>query len=515
MSLENDNKELSQQIKQDLKLSVLSGPLTTIIPILSYAFLYPIILIRTNIEVLGLWSLYVTTASFFTVADFGFSQHFIREASKEKTSDALDTIKFELFSARRFYLILGFLITLTILALNAFLFISTDKIYPSSGLLFSALVIVSGAIIQMISSLDSAILSARADNYFVRLIRSVSPLFTYGIAVAGALLSYPIEGFAIGFFISNIFLVIVFQLRLRFKHKDWHSIRISASIVESLKSIKVLWQKTWQLYSVSVGMLIRQPIVRYVIAITLGLSSVGAFDIAMRVTTALRDLVAAGFNPLYPSLSYFYRKNDRDKIIRVIRISLFILIPFGVISTILLTSYSELLYKIWLKEIPPETISATFILVLWQFMTLINVPFWHLLLASHNEKIAAISIWVHTLSILLIIPFEVFGIHFTIYSLLVYWTLTAVLTQFLIYYFVEKKMSMFWIVFKNKQMIAILSLNLIYLIIIAISGLLFQENWLLEKFNIGILYFDRLVLTLIAIIVLSPFYIKILKQNNE
>lgn len=512
MSLENDNKQLSQQIKQDLKLSVLSGPLTTIIPILSYAFLYPIILIRTNIEVLGLWSLFVTTASFFTVADFGFSQHFIREASKEKTSDALDIIKLELFSARRFYLIMGLLLIIILFALSGIIFDSSEKIYPSSGLLFSALVIVAGAIIQLISSLDSSILSARADNYFVRLIRSISPLFTYNIAVAGALLSYPIEGFAIGFFISNVFLVIVYQSRLRYKHKDWHAIKISVTISESLKSIKVLWQKTWQLYSVSLGMLIRQPIVRYVIALTLGLSSAGTFDIAMRVTTTLRDLVASGFNPLYPSLSFFYKENYRDKIIRVIRTSLIILIPFGVISTVLLISYSALLYKIWLKEIPAETLSATYILMIWQFMTLVNVPFWYLLLASHNEKIAAISIWAHTIYILMIVPLEIIGIKFTISSLLVYWTLTAVLTQLLIYYFVEKKMSLFWLVFKNKQMLVIITINIIYIIIIVISGKLFQGSWNIEALNIGIPYPERLVLTLLLLIVLSPFYFKILKQ---
>ena len=515
MSLEKDNKELSQQIKQDLKLSVLSGPLTTIIPILSYAFLYPIILTRTNIEVLGLWSLFVTTASFFTVADFGFSQHFIREASKEKTGNVLNIIKSELTSAKSLYLILGLLVPIIILALNEVLFISNEKIYSPSGLLFSALTIVAGAIIQLISSLDAAILAARVDNYFVRLIRSISPLFTYGFAVAGAILNYSIEGFAIGFFISNIFLLTVYQLRLRAKHKEWSLIRISGSFKKSFGSIWALLQKTWKLYSVSVGMLIRQPIVRYVIAIILGLSSAGAFDIAMRVTTTVRDLGAAGFNPLYPSLSYFHRKNDREKIIRVIRISLFILIPFGVISSILLVSYSDVIYKIWLKEIPPETLAATYILVIWQFITLLNVPFWYLLLAAHKENIAAVSIWVHTLSILLIIPLAIVVFNFTIYSLLIYWTLTAVLTQILIYYFIEKKMSLFWIIFKSKQMFFIIAISIMYLITVFISGNIFPVSWNLLDFNIGIPHLDRILLTLLTLIILSPFYIKIFKRYRD
>jgi len=154
-------------------------------------------------------------------------------------------------------------------------------------------------------------------------------------------------------------------------------------------------------------------------------------------------------------------------------------------------------------------------LMVWQFMTLINIPFWHLLLASHNEKIAAISIWVHTVAILLIIPFEVLGIHFTIYFLLVYWTLTAVLTQFLIYYFVEKKISLFNVIFKNKQMIIIIVINIFYVVIVGISGKLFREIWIIEEFNFSIPYPDRLLLTLILIILLLPYCLKIFKQYKE
>ncbi len=98
----DEEKRRSYWVKRDLKLSVLTGPLTFIVPVLSYLFLYPIILSRSSLEVLGIWSLYVTTVSFFTVADIGFSQHLIREAGADREEEILIKLKKELISAKRF-----------------------------------------------------------------------------------------------------------------------------------------------------------------------------------------------------------------------------------------------------------------------------------------------------------------------------------------------------------------------------------------------------------------------------
>ncbi len=95
MSGSDEEKRRSSQVKRDLKLSILTGPLTFIVPVLSYLFLYPIILSRSSLEVLGIWSLYVTTVSFFTVADIGFSQHLIREAGTDRDEEILIKLKKE------------------------------------------------------------------------------------------------------------------------------------------------------------------------------------------------------------------------------------------------------------------------------------------------------------------------------------------------------------------------------------------------------------------------------------
>lgn len=506
MSGNDEEKRRSESVKRDLKLSVLTGPLTFVVPVLSYLFLYPIILSRSSLGVLGIWSLYVTTVSFFTVADIGFSQHLIREAGADREEEILIELKKELLTARRFYLLLGVGGIAIVFLLRNSLFTYTENDYSPSALFYSALILVIGTILQLISSLDAAILSARADNYYVKLIRSVSLIFTYGVAIIGALIYLPIEGFAVGFLFANSFLLFIYYIRIKKKHTAWSKISVTLTLKETSATLKGLCKQGWQLYSVSLGMILRQPVIRYVIVLIMGLPAVGIFDIAMRVTTTSRDVITSGFASLYPTFSYYYRNKERDKLIEIITISLMLLIPVGAVSCVILVFFSEPIYSIWLGDFPVGIISATIILVVWQFITIMNVPFWYLLQASHHEKIAAIAIWIHTASVLLLIPLAFTGINVSLDQLLIYWTVTSMLTQVYIYFFVESKLSMFWIVFKNRRLIIVFLTSILFFAAILLAGLVIS-------FKVAELLIPALVMTALFILSLLPFYIPILKRS--
>lgn len=494
----------ANEITHDLKLSVLTGPVTFIVPVVSYLFLYPIILSNSNLEILGIWSLYLTTFAFFMVADLGFSQHFIREAGKDRDENVLNTLKVELISANRFYILLGLagMIFITIFRNN--LFGSVKDIYSITGLYVSALILVLSSTLQLVSSLNAAVLSARADNYYVKLVKSISPIFTYSFAIVGALIKLPIEGFAVGSLISNSFLILIYRIRIKSKHQNWHLVRIRLSINQTFHTLKDLLKKGWKLYSVSVGLLLRQPVLRYVIAFSLGLPLAGIFDIAMRITSTSREIMSSGFGSLYPSLSYFFRNNDRGKILEIIRKSLMILLPIGFVITAILIYNAGFIYKLWLGKIPAGSVSAIGILAIWQLMTILNIPFWFLLQAAHQEKIAAIAIWAHTIFILLLIPAKVIRIGFSLDQLLIYWTTAAIFTQVLIYIFVEKKLSLFFEVFKDSVLVKIILFTMVYFCIQVISQNIFREF-----FNPQIL---SLLLVIIFLMVLLPHFLPMIRK---
>ncbi len=508
MTNSDEEKNGAERVKQDLKLSVLTGPLTFIVPVLSYLFLYPIILSRSSIEVLGIWSLYVTTASFFTIADVGFSQHFMREAGVDCKGEILSKLRKEFHSAKLFYLVIGLFGLIIIFLIKDILFASAENIYSPANMFYSAIILLIGTTLQLLSSLEAAILSARADNYFVKLLKSVSPLFTYGIAIIGALISSPIEGFAVGFLMANLFLLIVYSLRIRIKHNEWKQIKVGLTLRETLAQLKGLFTKGWMLYSVSLGMILRQPILRYVVAFVLGLPAAGVLDIAMRLTATLRDFITSGFASLYPSFSYFYRNNKKENLIEILKISLMLLIPVGAVSLIILIFFNEFIYQVWLSDFPAGIISATIILAVWQFITIINVPFWYLLQASRLEKIAAISIWAHTILIFLMVPFTFSGFDVTLNQLLIYWTATALLTQFLIYYYTETKLAMLWIVVKDNRFKVIFLNSLLFIGINILVGVIFS-------FKVGDILYSAIIITVLFIASLSPYYITILKKSLE
>ena len=139
-----------------------------------------------------------------------------------------------------------------------------------------------------------------------------------------------------------------------------------------------------------------------------------------------------------------------------------ILIPVGFVIAVVLIYYSGFIYMLWLHEVPDGSISATTILAVWQLITIMNIPFWLLLQAAHHEKIAAIAIWAHTLFIVFLVPLKVFGVSITFNQLLLYWTITALFTQALIYTFVEKKLSIFWEVFKDGILIKMIITSIMF-----------------------------------------------------
>jgi O-antigen/teichoic acid export membrane protein len=217
------------------------------------------------------------------------------------------------------------------------------------------------------------------------------------------------------------------------------------------------------------------------IAATAGLPQVAIFDLAMRVTQTARDAIAAGFGVLYPSFAILVRKHQQDAIVEIIQVSLMILISAGALSLGLVIALADPILSLWLGSYPKDLEPSIVILASWQMLTLFNVPFWYLLMASGNERIAAYSIWAHTISLLLIVPASsLFDID-TI-GLLIYWSVTSVLTQLLIFYFVEAWLGLFWEPLKSLRLRLAMILAVVFLVNCYLASQLIADSNLLVTF---------------------------------
>ena len=102
------------RMHRDNWLSVLIGPLKFIVPTLSYLVLYPLMISRTSIEVVGLWSLFATIISFIGMTDIGFSQLLIRDAGPDRSQHYSNVYADYITAQRCYILILLVLITIFI-----------------------------------------------------------------------------------------------------------------------------------------------------------------------------------------------------------------------------------------------------------------------------------------------------------------------------------------------------------------------------------------------------------------
>lgn len=428
------------KLNRDVKFSVLLGPFRILVPAVGYAILYPLLLKYSSLKVVGIWSLISSLVYIASLGDVGFSQLLTRDAiDKGATSGEIWS---DYYAATRFYLLLTVLLLVCILVLS----IGFDSLLPVNEtkipFVLILLTVVVGAGLQLINKLDGAILAAKHDFYTVQYVGILSQLFLFIPAIVGAIGHVPLEGLAFGTFISSLFSWYVVKRRVPTVFPEF-STRFVPSWPESLRHLFLQISRGRHFYAISLAMLVRIPLTRVVIAGSAGLEGVAVFDIAMRVTQAIRDVVASGLGVLFPAFSKLFRDSELDKLIQIARKSLISLIAVGGVSLTSFVLLADWFFKLWLGNVPDFVVVTSLILAGWQLIALLNVPFWFILLATGQERVASLSIWCHTLLMLLAAPvFHYF--HGSVDQVAIYWTLSSLITQALIYYHVQRAHKVFW-----------------------------------------------------------------------
>ncbi len=454
-------------VHRDIFRSVLVGPLKFVVPVAGYFVLYPLMLDRAGIAVLGVWSLLTTLTSYISMADVGFSLLLTREAGRDLTREALVETRRDYVVARRVY-------AATVLVILAGLAIAGDSpfrmlesYYAPSALAYATALLVLGAALQVTSRLDAAVLSARNDNYGVQMVLAVTPVFPFAASVVGTLLGVPIEGLAVGSLLSGGAQLAIFRWRLKRHHREWTDVQVSVAARETCARVLSLVRRGWHFYAISIGFILREPVFRLILGTALGPPAVGVYDIAMRVTRMIRDVVASGFTSLYPGLAYFHRNARHDEAARLIQVSLLALLAIGAGGLGLLLLFGDIVYALWLGQVPEGVLTATHILVAASVITLANVPFWYLLQASGNERFGAAALWLQTAGVLLLVPLSAI-LDLTLVGMMVYWVATEFVMLLMICWFAESRLNLFaTVVFKPRT-----------LLLVSVAGAFLAAAWI-------------------------------------
>ena len=230
----------------------------------------------------------------------------------------------------------------------------------------------------------------------------------------------------------------------------------------------------WLLYAASLGIMLRDPILRYSIGLSIGLDAVAIYEVAMRLGRIGRDIVTAGFSALYASFAVLIRQQETQELREITGNAMLLLCLFGgglIGGTFL---FAPTLLQFWLGDIATQMVEPTRIVCAWAAVTLLNTPFWYQLLAGQSERHAARAIWLHTLSVALIVPAALW-MDFGLNSVLLYWLAGSILTQVYLFYYAEK---LYGLVIATFSSVAIATVIIVQLLSVAILLALISQGTL-------------------------------------
>ena len=466
-----------QLVRRDLKLSYLVAPLRAVVPIIGYLAVYPLILSHYSVTVLGLWSLLAIVPMAFSSIDFGFSLILTREAGS-RNSEELGNVYRNYRAARKFFFMVG-----PIVLLIAFLFSlsieSQAHDYHKFGIETAMIVMTLAVILQRLAALDLAVLNGFGDNYFVHLVAGCTPVLFFGMGLSGILVGFPLEGLSMGFLASILSGWLAYRWRLAIKHDDWVKIRLEKRSPTRLHEVFSLMKDGVYLYLASLGMVLRDPVLRYTIGFLLGLEAVAVFEVAMRVGRTGRDIVSSGFSTLYSSFSILIRGRERDEMEIITKRAMLLLCVTGggLLGGIFIVA--PVLLEIWLGNIGETMVTPTRIVCAWATLTLFNTPFWYQLMAGGAEKHAARAIWLHSISVLALLPLGLW-ITLTLNEILLFWLAGSIATQIYLYIQAERQFHLVIATFRTPHIaIAISALVFTVAALITLTDI-YALSWLLS-----------------------------------
>jgi O-antigen/teichoic acid export membrane protein len=416
---------------QDLFRSILIGPGRLLIPALGYLFLYRVIIQNYGLRTFGLWSVFAAIMSYATLLDLGFSQILMRDGHKR--GDGQSDLRVDYWITIFFYVgtfsvcVVVFLSVVMIFRLDLRF---DDVSYGHARVTLLILAVGLAATIKLIARSNYSILALFDLNYVAMIWQVLGQIATLSIAIILAVMGFPLEGIVFGFLVASTIELIGAAKKIK-SISRWQDITFSLKWGAVAGQMKQLVWRGRYLYLSSLGGAVREPAFRLLLATNFGLAAVGVYDIALRLTKTVREIIGSGFSATFPLFARLIKEKRLFELKQQINWAMEVVVTLGTIAIASLIALQLPLYVLWIGEAPKQLLEITVYLALWYWVTLFNIPFWYAALASHLDRYAALSLWLHTAMILgLFVIVPMFNL--SVVTAVKYWFFSSLVTQFLI-----------------------------------------------------------------------------------
>lgn len=433
---------MTELLHRDIRRSSIYGAAQILVGVVTYAVLYPLILEKSGLEVVGLWSLAMAMSAYMTLSDVGFSITLTRKISSAGTRDEAASFYGDYLTSVRFYV--GVFIGLSLMWLLA-QSVCSDMLplfYGRLALVWTILLLILATGVQLVAQLNGAVLAGIHETFYIKKVGCFLPVCRLVIGGLGAYWARPLEGIVLAILFENLLSCLLFHWRIKKVFPQWGR---AGSYPQGR-----YWRRLWRLmrdgrdiYLISLGNMFREPVFRAMIVYILGFAAAGLYDIAKRVPDMIRSLLVGGSQSYMPAFGRLLAQGDLAAVEGWVRRMVAFLCAGGALFLGGFYACGGDLFAVWLPSLPPSAFAGARIMTIWAGITLINVPYWYLIQAANRERAAALSMWSHSGLILLLIPLNAWA-SFELSDLLIYWCATSLVAQILLYAAVQRSLGLFW-----------------------------------------------------------------------
>jgi O-antigen/teichoic acid export membrane protein len=328
--------------KFKITLNAVSAIIQVIIVGIVYLFLYKFILAQIGIKLLGVWSLIIATTSVVSLANFGISSSIVKFVSIYNTQKRTD-------------LIIKLIFTSLIFTISTYALISIIIYFSGTSLLHLiieedyiniAITILPFSLVSLILNAISGVFNSAIDGIQKNYIKSYIIIFSSIILLLTSVLLTPkfgILGLVYAQIFQSIFVLIItiisfkklFYISLDFRW-NWDSALFKEIFNYGIKvQVSSILEMTFE------------PITKLLLSKYGGLTMVGFYEMATRLTVQLRSLIVSANQVIIPVIAESKENNPSN--IKIIYIKLFsIILYLDILLTSFIIVFAPVISLIWI-----------------------------------------------------------------------------------------------------------------------------------------------------------------------
>lgn len=354
--------------KSKITFNALSAIIQVVIVGIVYLILYKYILTQIGIKLLGVWSLIIATTSVVSLANFGISSSIVKFVSTYNTRKRTDLIIKLIFTSLIFTILTYAVISIIIYFLGTRLL----HLIIEEGYINTAITILPFSLISLILNAISGVFNSAIDGIQKNYIKSYIIVFSSIFLLFTSILLTPKFGI-LGLVYAQIFQSIFVLMITIISFKKLFHISVNFRWNWDSTLFKEIFNYGIKVQASSIMEMTFEPITKFLLSKYGGLTMVGFYEMASRLTVQLRSLIVSAIQVIIPVIAE--SKESNPSIINIIYIKLFsIVLYLNILLISLIIVSAPVISLIWIGHYESIFVNIVILSSISMFFNISSTP---------------------------------------------------------------------------------------------------------------------------------------------